>query len=52
MREIRDKNFTLRLTHTEYEKLSQEAEALNLSVGAYIRMQVFSKIQEVKDNDD
>ena len=52
MREIRDKNFTIRLTQKEYDEILQEAEALKLSMGAYIRMIVFSKSQEVKDNDD
>lgn len=37
MRETRAKNFTLRLTETEYKKLCVEAEKFNLSAGAYLR---------------
>lgn len=51
MREIREKNFTIRLSQKEYDEISREAEALKLSMGAYIRMIVFSKSQEVKDSD-
>ena len=52
MKEIRNKNFTIRLTPTEYEELVQMAEDLKLSIGSFIRMTVFSKSQEAKDNDD
>lgn len=38
--ELRDKNFTIRLTQTEYEYIKQQAAKRYLSVGAYIRFMV------------
>jgi predicted DNA binding CopG/RHH family protein len=35
--EIRDKNFTVRLTQTEYDYIKQQAEKHYMSIGAYIR---------------
>lgn len=43
MREIRDRNFTVRLSQTEYEKLCKMADKLNLTAGAYIRYIIFNE---------
>ena len=34
----RNKNFTIRLTHKEYEYLKEQAAKLSMSIGAYIRL--------------
>lgn len=43
MRETRKKNFTVRLSETEYQRLCEMAERASLSAGAYIRKILFSE---------
>ena len=41
MKETRDRNFTVRLTESEYRQLKERADKANKSIAEYIRNLVF-----------
>lgn len=52
MAEIRDKNFTLRLSETEYNYLKQQAEKNYMPIAVFIRQKVLVGMNSEQDGQD